>query len=241
LAGSQQNYYLLSALADPGPFGSEPPLAPAEFLEALGVNPGAAELTRALFLSDDLLQREAVVTGEIDAPEPIVLSVEQVRDEAELPEELLAQVPQTPRRVAADALWEAYYRYVAELADRTGGGFLRRWVGFEVGLRNALATARARALGLEAAEYTVAEDLAEDDAMISWAVSEWSQAGDPLVATRALDRARYEWLHANDDWFAFSDDELIAYAAKLMILSRWQRLSEARQDGQSSPPVGAEA
>ncbi len=240
MAGSQQNYYLLSALPDPGPFGSEPPLAPGELLEALSVNPGAWELARALFLSDDLLQREAVVTGEIDAPEPIVLSVEQVRDEAELPEALLAQVSQTPRRVAADALWEAYFRYVADLADRTGGAFLRRWVGFEVGLRNALATARARALDLEAAEYTLADDLAEDDAMVGAAVSEWSQASDPLAATRALDRARYAWLDANDDWFAFSDDELTAYAAKLMVLSRWQRLTEARQRGEVPPAVSTE-
>ncbi|MCJ7542993.1 MAG: hypothetical protein MUP47_00235, partial [Phycisphaerae bacterium] len=110
--------------------------------------------------------------------------------------------------------------------------FLAQWVGYEVALRNALAAARAQALGLEAADYLVATDLGQADGDLSAVVGEWAAAPNPLAGLRVLDAARWDWLAWHDAWFSFQDDELIAYAAKLVLLDRWQRLT-----AESNPPV----
>jgi hypothetical protein len=44
---------------------------------------------------------------------------------------------------------------------------------------------------------------------------------------QAVIRARWAWICEHDAWFSFSDDELAAYAAKLVLLEQWRRLIEA--------------
>jgi hypothetical protein len=220
------NYYLLTSLPTLGQLGDPPPLNCAELLAKLDPEDTARELVETLLLSDDLLQRDAVLAGEIDEPSPAVLSREQVRGEAPLPESLEgAQQGGAPGpRIAGDALWEAYFRHAAELAARTRSGFLANWVAWEVGLRNALVEARARELDLEPGDYFVATDLADNVANYEAVTREWAQAPNPLVGQRALDAARWEWLNVNDRYFSFGDDELAAYAARLMLAVRWRRI-----------------
>jgi hypothetical protein len=43
---------------------------------------------------------------------------------------------------------------------------------------------------------------------------------------KVLDQARWRWLNDNDAWYSFADDELAAYAARLMLLHRWDRLDQ---------------
>jgi hypothetical protein len=57
-------------------------------------------------------------------------------------------------------------------------------------------------------------------------VSEWTNAGTPAAGLRVLDTARWQWIKDHDDWFTFSDDEVTAYGAKLMLLQRWHKLAE---------------
>jgi len=224
-----ENYYLITALPVWGELGSAPPMTRAAFLEHLAPSPAAREQAEAIFLADDLLQREAVLSGQLDEPDPAVLSDGQVRGEAPLPDTLATATPEgSGDRVLTDAIWEAYFRHAARVADRRGSRFLRAWVGFEVGLRNALVEARAKALQLDAALYAVATDLAGEDEYDE-IVSQWSAAGDPLAGLLALDAARWKWLDAHDGRFSFADDELAAYAARLTLLHRWHRL-EAEQE-----------
>jgi vacuolar-type H+-ATPase subunit C/Vma6 len=219
----------LPALVD---LESDPPLAPAELLARLAEQGKALTLIEAIFLHGDLMQREAVLSGEVEKPTAVVLSEEQVRDEAPLPEYLVEADDATDaeaRPVAVDTLWRRYFTYLAQLAEKRKSRFLKEFVGFEVGLRNALATARAQALDLDPHDYRVADELDDGGHDYADTLSQWSSAADPLAGMEVLMRARWEWVAANEPWFQFSDDELAAYAAKLMMIDQYKRLAEARQ------------
>jgi hypothetical protein len=219
------NYYRVSALPTLGDLGTPPPLSPADLREHVADSRRPRALVDVLLLSDDLVQREAFLAGEIAEVAPAVLTPGQVRNEEPLPDSLAADEEPASLRVPADAVWGAYFRHAADTARRQGSTLLARWVSQEVSLRNALVVARARALGLDPAAYRVEPDLGP--AAEEWAavVSEWAQAPDPLAGLRVLDRARWAWLAEHEAWFTFDDDELAAYAARLLLLVRWQRVA----------------
>ena len=229
-----QNYYFVTALPPLGKLGSEPPMNGPELLDRLAQNPTGRAAVEALFLGGDLVQREALLGGEIEQAAPAVLTEEQLRDEQPLPPYLtVGQAEMVRRRVAVDAVWESYFRHVASVAAEIHNGFLGEWVAHEVALRNALATRRAQTLELDPGDYLVATDLAADDEDFSLLVSEWARAADPLVGLQLLDRGRWDWLCEHDRWFTFDDDELAAYAAKLVLLERWGALG-----GESGTSIG---
>ena len=231
-----QNYYLLSALPHLPALGSAPPVRGRAFLDMVDDAP-VRPVVDALFLSDDLLQRDAAAAGELDEAQPRVLSEAQVAGDAPLPEALaLSAEDAGGPRVATGRTWEAYFRHAAAVAARKNSAFLRAWVGYEVALRNALAAERASALGLDPAAYQVAPDLAGSGGDVDAVVNAWSAAPDPLAGLRALDAARWRWIDDHDAWFTFEDDELAAYAARLMLLIRWQRLETAREQGGEVAP-----
>jgi len=228
---SRRYYFLLSFLPGLGELGARPGIEPSAFRAAAWEDDRAGEIADSVLLERDLLAREGFLAGEIEDPEPLVLSVEQVRGEQPLPD-ALAGVERPGRRVAADAVWEAYYRHVARTARRTGCEFLRSCVGFEVALRNAVAAERARTLELDPSGYLVAEDLADEDAPVGGIVAAWASAPDPLRGLRALDEARREWAATRSRYFSFTLDELAAYARNLVLLDRWRRLAgEERPSG----------
>ena len=223
------NYYLLASLPPLGEPGSVPPMSPAELLERVGHARGPRELLEVLFLGADLVMREALLAGELTEAEPFVLAPEVMRNEAPLPP-FLVSARETPRKIGADDVWEAYFVHAAAAARRRRCAFLRAWVAHEVTLRNALAAARAKALDLDPGDYIVAPELADPDADTSAAVNEWSAAATPLAGLRALDAVRWAWMTSHDGWFTFSDDEVTSYGAKLLLLARWQRLAKAEAD-----------
>lgn len=222
-----RHYYLITALPSIGELGGTPPLALEQLLDHVADSSAPRLVVRTLLLGDDLLQRESIQAGQAAPTAPVVLTVGQLRGEEPLPEYLLASEGDRPPRVAADAMWASYYRYAAQAAGRAGSAFLAAWVAHEVALRNALATARAKALALEPSDYLVAEDLADTKNDFDALVSQWAGAPNPLEALRVLDRGRWNWLLEHDAWFSFGTDELAAYAAKLTLLHRWHRLETA--------------
>ena len=234
----ESNYYLLSSLPGLIDLSSPPPLTCRDLLEHLRSSAAPRTLVETLFLSDDLLQRDALLAGEIERAEPAVLTAAQAADEEPLPD-YLADGADAPRRIVVDAVWEAYFRRAADIAGRMGNAFLAGWTAHEVALRNAVAAARARALGLVADDYLVAADLGlapgANEGDLSALTADWAAAPDPLAGLRVLDTARWRWIAEHEAWFSFGDDELAAYAARLMLLVRWQRLTEAqRKVGQAA-------
>ena len=241
---SGQNYYLLTALPGLGEPGADPPLTPRAMLEMLAPSPSAQQLASVIFLSDDLLLRQAVMSGEIpaDQAEPVVLSAEQIRDEAPLPVFLAnearpdgqgGQGESAGAQLGVDRVWALYFEHAARGAR--DGEMLAEWVRYEVGLRNALAAARAKALGLDAARYLVAERLGRGEEEYAAVLGEWSAAANPLAGLKVLDAARWNWIAEHSRHFTFSDDELAAYAARLVILHRWKRIAAAQQVQAQAP------
>lgn len=220
-----RHYYLVTSLPRLGDLGTPPPMTLRDLLEHVAQAPAAAQAVATVLLSDDLMKRQAVLAGETPQAEAVVLTADQLHDRQPLPDFLVGPARQAAEAATVDAVWAAYFHHAAEVARQVASGFLAQWVGYEVALRNALAAARAKALELEAADYLVATDLAGAEDDLSAVVGEWAAAPDPLAGLRVLDAARWDWLARHDAWFSFQDDELIAYAAKLLLLHRWQRLT----------------
>ncbi len=226
---TNRHYYYVTSLPSLGQLGASAPLSPAALLEH--VSPcDAREPVAMVLLSDDLLQRDGFIAGETQDVLPAVLTADQVRGEKPLPEYLFAESSGTSvPRVVAEATWTAYFRHASDVARQHDCGFLKDWVSFEVALRNAIAESRAAALGLEPREYTAATELASGDEDFTGLLGEWSRAPNPLAGLRLLDTARWKWMEENDNWYSFTSDELAAYAAKLVLLHRWQRLTPAEK------------
>ncbi len=219
------NFFSLTTLPVLDPPPAEPPLSLAELMARV---PGGrpTELVRCVLLADDLLQREAVLAGELPEPEPAVLTPEQVAGDAPLPDALAPDSTAGPKRMPADAFWRAYYLWADRRARELHSRFLQQWVGWEVTTRNALAVARARTLELDPEGVTVARSLEHETREAEALAASWATAGHPLDAFRGLLTARWRWVDRKEPWFTFEDDEFAAYAVKLVLLHRWRRASE---------------
>jgi len=229
-----ENLYLITSLPPLGELGTAPPMTASELIDHVGAAAGVKALIDVIYLAGDLIQREANLAGEPKEPSPVVLSIAQVQNEEPLPAPLPAEQPQeapTATGIAADRIWEAYFRHAEKVARRRNNAFLAEWIAYEVALRNALAWARAKSLGLEPADYLIAKDLGSTEYDFEGVISEWSSAPNALAGVKVLDQARWDWLTEHDAWFTFSDDELAAYATKLALLHRWHRLTQAQKDG----------
>ncbi|OHB73333.1 MAG: hypothetical protein A2Z25_00320 [Planctomycetes bacterium RBG_16_55_9] len=231
--------YLLSFLPSLEPIGSIPPMSKSAFLEHVIESKGPVHTVEMLLLSDDLMQYQALLAEEVekDRIDLAILSLDKGEDEAVLPDFLLpdekseaAEEGKENERLPIDAIWARYFRHAASVAKREPSRFLKDWVGFEVGLRNALVTARSRKLDLDPAAYLVAPELGDKDVDYSHVISAWSSAADPQMAMEVLDRARWDWLEEHGGWFSFSTREIEAYAAKLVLLHRWRRIRSEKRD-----------
>lgn len=229
----RRNFYLLCILKALGPFGSPPPVSKQEFLALVKDCDGPKDIVEALLLSEDLLQREAVLADEIepDQADMAILSVTQKQDVQPLPDFLISEPDDTPENlktlIDVDAMWQRYFHYAKKVSRDAGSPFLSAWVGFEVGLRNAMAIARAEALELDSTSYLVAPELANQVVPFDGIIADWASASNPLEALETLDRARWHHFIENERWFSFSDDEVAAYTAKLMLLHRWHRILDS--------------
>ena len=217
-------YFILTALPELPQLGQPAPLGLAEFRELIIEEGPESVLVDAVLLEEDLTMREAVLSGEIDHAEGIVLTDEQVMGREDLPDFLRTE-PDRHYRIAADATWWNYYNYVNDLAQSHHNAFLRNWVGFEVNLRNALVEARAAKLNLQASDFIVAQDIGEDQD-VSEIISAWSTAPTPIKAMQVLDQHRRKWLDDNVAYYNFGIDEILAYARTLILVARWYRLEE---------------
>ena len=102
---------------------------------------------------------------------------------------------------------------------------LRQWKGFDITLRNELSRYRASKKSKDTAAYIRGEDYLDPILATEahWAINEKS----PLEAERFLDRFRWERIEELEREHYFDIDYLIAYALKLQILRRWQRIVDS--------------
>ncbi|MBN1975371.1 MAG: DUF2764 family protein [Sedimentisphaerales bacterium] len=226
--------YILSALPALEPIGSIPPISKIDFLNMITSSKGPVRTVGVILLSDDLMQYESFLSKEIDKDkiDLAVLSLENSEGEPVLPDFLLPEEEmreKTNERLAADDIWSRYFRYAALIAKHNSS-FLKAWAGFEVGLRNALTTARAQMLGLEPDAYLVCPELADAETDYNNIISAWHAASNPMAALEVLDKARWDWLEEHAGLYSFSADEIEMYAAKLILLHHWRRILSGRQE-----------
>jgi hypothetical protein len=222
-------YYYMSALPRLGELGTAPPISFYQMMGLFDDEPECQQNIEPFFLQDDLIQREAFLSAEQTEVRPTILTPEQTRNEAPLPAWLTEYIPMRSHRVQADALWEACFYHAHQVGEQQENEFIKAWVSFEVGLRNALATTRARRLELEPNDYLVAPELAAETSDYHTIIEEWSAVPDPLAGLGVIMQARWAWLDENEAWFTFSKEELSAYAARLVLLELSHRLAEAEQ------------
>jgi hypothetical protein len=221
--------FLLSSLPDLEAFGIPPSMGKMDFLDRLNEARGPICSVRLIFLSDDLIQRDSILAGEIpvESADMAVIDFKAEDEETDLPDFLRNEEDGESAdnaRVAVDALWQRYFRHAHFVSHQIGSRFLRSWVGFEVALRNSLVVARAQRLDLDPSNYLVAPEVADTIHDTSSTITNWSNAPDPLAAQEVLDKARWEWIEEHGRWYSFRGDELEAYGAKLILLHRWHRI-----------------
>ena len=235
--------YLLSALVSLEPIGSIPPLSKSDLLEQVMDSKGPVHSVAMLLLSDDLMQYQALLAEEVkeDQVDLAILTLDKGESESVLPDFLLpqetsetAEQEKENKRLSVDGIWARYFRHAASVAKHARSGFLKAWIGFEVGLRNALVTARSGKLELDPADYMVTPELADKNVDYSYIVSAWSSASNPLSAQEVLDKARWDWLEEHGGWYSFGDCEVEVYAAKLVLLHRWRRILSEKQRNKAS-------
>ncbi|MDZ7697058.1 MAG: hypothetical protein U5R49_09110 [Deltaproteobacteria bacterium] len=190
-------------------------------------------------MADDLLEREAVLSGEIEVEEAdlAVLSVSQATDAEPLPSFLIsddsAGREASRHGPAVDVIWGAYFSHAAGVAERLASRFLGQWVAYEVGLRNTMVRIRAETLGLDPGPYLIVEELGKSHASFSRELDEWKRAPNPLEGLESLERSRWKWVTEHEPWYEFTDDEVVAYGAKLLVLIRWHRITREKTAGKN--------
>lgn len=228
--------YLLSVLPGLEPIGSIPPMSKSELLEHVVSSNGPVSTVEMLLLHDDIGQYQALMAEEIKPEQTdfAILSIEKAENEPVLPDFLLSEEQseeQENERKSIEEIWTRYFHHAFVIAKRNNSVFLQSWIGFEVGLRNALVNARCQILELDSAAYSVAMELSDNNIDYSSILSSWSSARNPLEALEVLDKARWEWLEENGQWYSCSASEIEVYAAKLILLHHWRRiLSEKKQN-----------
>ena len=215
-----QFYYLITSLPSLDELGTPTPMTGADFVDLVEESVIAQDLVKVVLLSGDLLEMQALKAGEIEDVSPSVLTAAQARGEEPLPDFLAV----SDTGVSENAVWEAYFQYASSVADLYGCEFLRDWISYEVGIRNGLIAARARKIQVDPEEHYVAREIS-DGSDFNTLINEWSSAENPMAGQMVLDKARWNWLAENDSWFKFTYDELVVYAARLLLLKRWDALS----------------
>jgi hypothetical protein len=232
--------YILNALPALEPIGSIPPMSKSDFLTVITNAKGPVRTVEIILLSDDLTQYEALLTNEIDNKriDLAVLSVVKAENEPVLPDFLLPE-DQTEHkennRLAADGIWSRYFSHAAYVAKHNHSKFLKAWIGYEAGIRNALTTARAQMLDLDPEAYLVCPELADTETDYTNIISAWHAASNPMTALEVLDKARWDWLEEHGSWYSFSEDEIEVYAAKLILLHHWRRILSEKQQNNKEP------
>lgn len=103
---------------------------------------------------------------------------------------------------------------------------LRRWVGFDMMIRNELVKVRAARRHVDPAKYLREDGCPESAYSAHIAINAWRKP-TILEAERSLDTDRWAELDELAAGHYFDLDALIVYACKLMILEKWERVTSA--------------
>ncbi len=104
-------------------------------------------------------------------------------------------------------------------------GVLKKWVNFEVALRNELVRARAARKKIDPLKFIRLPDYPE--AQISHVALTAYRSTSILEAEKILDQERWNFLEGLSFGHYFDFDYLLIYALKLKLLERWEKIQKA--------------
>ena len=222
------NYYYLMSLLPPLPAALGQPLgAGVAWLASQArqnIDPADRDTLEAYLLYADVANFISRESGREKFLPGGRLTPEDIDTQEELPElirDFLKEHGQgTNRPYAYDRLWEMYYARVLQTAERSGNAFLKKYLPWEIQLRNALTSWRALQAGLDPAGFLVAPDNAGYS--FDQLLSGLKECSGPLEAERFLDRERLKFITGCLDHDGFSLDALLGYLSQAYIYSRWQ-------------------
>lgn len=225
--------FLFSSLpALPDDTGAPLTLTPSKLFSMCDEEGGtAARLVRAILISFDVRALEMMGFG-LEPFDAAIFTDEELAERKDFPEWLTKALDSDGEgyAYAFDRIWEAYYRELARLASETGSRFLKRWVSWEVGLRNEIGKLRAVRAGHPDASLNIG-GISEEYASI------YRPALDSLVARmdagfdqwremdRSVEHLRLSKIRALAPLYTFTMDELCGYATRYVILRKGSYLT----------------
>ncbi|MDD5465588.1 MAG: DUF2764 family protein [Candidatus Omnitrophica bacterium] len=116
-----------------------------------------------------------------------------------------------------------------DFLNSSATGCLRKWVNFEVTLRNELARVRARGKKIDPAKFIRLPDRQELH-IGHMALAAHRHSANVLEAEKILDQERWDFLERLSFGHYFDFDFLLIYALKLKILERWYEAEKADKE-----------
>jgi len=220
--------YLLTTLPPlPDEPGSPLPISAKALWEIVKLEEGdVSEVAEFLLASLDIRNLEFLERGKESAVEEAIAPAEDLRGRKNLPHWMkleLSAIRDIDRPYRFDRLWEGYFEQLLVFLEERGAEELHEWTRWEIGLRNALVTHRARKMGIPADAYSIAEDLGINPVeyhSIFTELKEIETEGDPFAEDRFIASAMLRRLAAATPEYAFDFNEIIGYVIKFIILAR---------------------
>lgn len=127
-----------------------------------------------------------------------------------------------------EILRNACYKDI-DFLNATAAGSLRKWVSFEVALRNELARVRARGKKIAPEKFIRFSDYPQLH-ISHIALAAHRHSANVLEAEKILDQERWNFLEQMSFGHYFDFVFLLIYALKLKILERWDKAGNANKE-----------
>ncbi|BBM85351.1 DUF2764 family protein [Candidatus Uabimicrobium amorphum] len=231
-----KKYYLLASLPPLSfVYNEQPAISIQKFWQkVLEENASIAELVRSILLQQDIANMEKIANGYV----PVfsgTIALEKLQKAKSDTNLLRDDVPQNVWENLSFEKWQSnvwvhLYNYQNEMAHKYNS-CAKDWLEWEVGLRKYLANARAESLGTSLSGNLLVKAL-EIDSPFDYQriVNDYHKQTSPLESEKLLDLERWKFADSLAVPYSFSDDEIVVYAIKLLILERWWAISQSQID-----------
>ena len=224
-------YYFLACLLPPLPLELGEKLM-LDYSETLGmikrsINSKDEAILNAYLYSIDVAnwehddqQRDIFIEGG-------VLTKEDIKSKNNFPQflkDFIDEKERVGRRAYVyDRLWERYYTYLYELAQKKNSKFLLDYLPWEIDLRNHLTAIRAKESGKDPEAFTLLSNFSAAD--FSNMMTQVKGKKNPLLVEGYVDTERLKQIVHCEGNSPFAIDAILAYISRLMIYSRWERIN----------------
>lgn len=231
-----KKYYLLASLPPLSfVYSEQPAISIQKFWHGvLSENASISELVRSILLQQDIANMEKIANGHnptfcgtipLDKIQKAKNDTTVLRDD--LPQDIWQKLSFEKWQ---SRIWLTLLNYQKELASKYNS-CAKEWLEWEVGLRKHIANVRSESLGLSLSGNLLVKSL-ENDSFYDYQkiTTDYNKQSSPLESEKLLDQERWKFADSLAVPYSFSDDEIVVYAIKLLILERWWAISQSQID-----------